>query len=232
MVQRWAVLPLLHLLAASGTLRASSSDEEGSRRLTRLKSTVPEARPADSQESQAAIMRIITEEQDRLVARITAVATSVNETAVRVNQTLESVNKSLNALMGLQREITSVNTTAKLNSQVLRTVDNNLPDFTSKARLEKDGIENALALLAQVNASLQKARDVGRLRQQVDALTVNLSRVQPDMDSLINRVVKMETKLMAGNAHGVVGGAVSAMITGAMEDLGRSWRSVPDPWVH
>lgn len=199
-----------------------------------LDSVLQQANPADSPESQAAILRMIAEEQDQLLTRIDAVEANLNATRARVNRTLVSVKKGLKALMGLQREIGDANTTALLNSQNSGVISQSLPEFIRRVTLEEGGIKNVTSLLGQVNASLQKAHGVGMLRQQVDCLEQNLSRVQPDLDKLYHKVVKLETRLATGNAnsvHRVVDNAVATQVTGVMEDLGRGWRAVPDPWV-
>mmetsp|Transcript_41567 Transcript_41567/g.129749 ORF Transcript_41567/g.129749 Transcript_41567/m.129749 type:complete len:237 (-) Transcript_41567:107-817(-) len=230
----WLPLLLPALAAAGGALRAGGG-AGGPRWRVALEPAVQllqrDHHEADPQESQAAILQMIAEEQDQLLARIAAVAAGVNTTRARVERAVVSAQQSLDALTGLQREVADANSTAGANFLNSRVVNQTVPEAVRLLAFEEDGIKTIRELLRKANASLEEARGIQKLREQVDQSAVELSTVQPDIDNLVKRVVQLESRLADGDIQEVISNEVAYQVTGVMEDLGRSWRAVPDPWV-
>jgi len=184
-----------------------------------------------SDEAQAAILEMIGTEQQNVMDRIEALKHDVEKVNKRVERATLAAQESMAALMGLRREVLTVNNTAEKNYQMAKTSRESLEEINETLTKQALGYIKLENYMKEANASLDRVRSTATVKGQLDDAYTALRAVEPQLEDLQSSTNILEARAGGGRIEKVIRRSVRKEFMDLMEDVGRGWSSVPRPWI-
>lgn len=180
---------------------------------------------------QAMVLRTVAAEQEHLIKRLDSLEKDVNATKNRSQRALRAAQESLNALMGLQREVMEANSTAQKNFEKVQALKLSHQYLTQSAEYVTKHDKNLGNTAELVKKSLEKGKAMIGLKKVVADNRVAFEKVQPDLRKISRRLRQLQRRLFRGNFDAMLSDSISKALTSSLQDLGRSYSMIPRPWI-